>query len=761
MKRILQDDLFAGERKITKAIQVGKFGGAVLGSTLLTAGSAMFMPSAEAAEIIYDGVESNPAGAVIDTGFVKKINPDVTAIKTLTITNGSGGNIAGGEINATGYTVNIQAGDWSGIWGGRAGNNVSGNTVNMSGGTANFIMGGYTNYDKDNPEDSLSAIDNHVVISGGEIAGGIFGGNGADKAAENSVTITGGTVKGMAIGGSGNKATDNQVTILGGTICGEVDGNYGDVYGGIGEHADNNTVTIGGNVVLQGKVSVYGGQARAGQDTAGQIGTANNNTVNILASLVFEKLVGGDGAVSKGNTLNIAASGVTADALFGYQNFNFYIPKDFTVSDTMLTVDSDVDISNAAIGVLAQGTLSNIYKNDKLTLLKSNGTLKANNISQAMSWTVPTSIANVNTYDFSVVKEGSTIVAVVTGGAPENTNASNTNSNNTSNDNSAVNVEAVQNTKSLVETRAGSTTLINGVVDMTSSQGFQQAANAVAAENAATVNQTGSAFVSTMVPYAAMGGGSMRAESGSYVDTKSYGMNIGFAKEIKNRQGRLLFGPMVEYTKGSYDSYLDNGVHGNGNSSAWGLGVMARQSNHDGLYYEGSFRIGKAKSDYRGYVNRQNITYDTSSTYWAAHIGVGKVHVLDKSNSIDTYLKYYYSHQGSDDVTMHADITGDEQWHFDAVDSHRLRLGARFNHAINDKNSIYGGVAYQYEFGGEARAHYNGGSAPSPSVKGSSEMFEIGWQIKASDPVTVDIGVSGWTGKQRGVTAQVGLCLKF
>ena len=68
----------------------------------------------------------------------------------------------------------------------------------------------------------------------------------------------------------------------------------------------------------------------------------------------------------------------------------------------------------------------------------------------------------------------------------------------------------------------------------------------------------------------------------------------------------------------------------------------------------------------------------------------------------------------------------------------------------------------QYEFGGEATAHYNGGSTPSPSVKGSSGMLELGWQVKPGEgPLTLDLGVTGWAGKQRGGSVQLGVTWTF
>src|SRR5574344_2174146 len=90
---------------------------------------------------------------------------------------------------------------------------------------------------------------------------------------------------------------------------------------------------------------------------------------------------------------------------------------------------------------------------------------------------------------------------------------------------------------------------------------------------------------------------------------------------------------------------------------------------------------------------------------------------------------------------------------------YRLRWTRRFN----DANAMYAGIAYQYEFNGDARASYKGFGLASPSLKGSSGMLELGYRVKPSEdlPLTIDFNVTGWTGVQRGVTGQVGFTYNF
>ena len=306
-----------------------------------------------------------------------------------------------------------------------------------------------------------------------------------------------------------------------------------------------------------------------------------------------------------------------------------------------------------------------------------------------------------------------------------------------------------EKSKSVVETQVASLAGVITSADLLSNAGFSNASQAVQQSNA-----EGSS-AREMVPYAAAGYGNMRQESGSHVDVQGSAFNIGFAKEVKNNKGKLLFGPMIEYGRGSYESYLDDGTKGDGNTQNFGLGVMARQNNDNGTYYEGSLRYGKLTSNYNS--GDLGADYDTDANYWGAHLGLGKVFQLNDKNSIDTYCQFFYTNQGSSS----ANILGNNV-EFDAVKSKRSRLGFRFNHATSDVRSIYAGLAWQHEFDGSACATVDGFSTPSPSIKGNSMMAELGVNIAPkSSPVSFDLGVSGWAGKQKGYSLNANMLWSF
>ncbi|MDO4204564.1 MAG: autotransporter outer membrane beta-barrel domain-containing protein [Selenomonadaceae bacterium] len=317
----------------------------------------------------------------------------------------------------------------------------------------------------------------------------------------------------------------------------------------------------------------------------------------------------------------------------------------------------------------------------------------------------------------------------------------------------AMTLGAKEDAKSPVETQAAGVSLVNLGADMVADRSMSSAAAAVAAERAG-----GSS--STLVPFAGVNGGSLRIESGSHVDMNSWNIAVGFAKEVENKKGKLMFGPIVEYGRGSYDSYLDNGTHADGNSSFYGAGFIAKQTYKNDRYLEGSLRVGRMKNEYNRVVGGIDTGYDNNAVYYGAHIGVGKIVKLNEKDTVDYYGKLFYSHQNGSTATLRSGHVYD----FDAVDSFRTRLGMRYNRKLADGN-LYAGLAWQHEFDSrcDATVHLGGlsTSAPAPSMRGDSGIIELGWKATAWKNVTVDLNMNGWVGKQRGISGGASLQWSF
>ena len=685
------------------------------------------------------------------------------------------------------------AGEAYGGW--AKGGTASGNVVSICGGTLGCyemtgnICGGYV--DSSTQASVGKAADNQVVIDhiaaagtteiGDDIAGGYVSGSAAIVSG-NCVTIrqTSGITSVAASAVCGGRAesgtvSSNTVTISGGTIGGAV-------YGGTAKSGtvSSNTVTISGGTISG---SIYGGAVSSG--------TATGNTVNFYGGSIGQTLYGGfsktdNDDVTTGNTLNIGSTGnrvagLSAYNIANFQNLNFYLPSSIADGASVLTLrtiegttlgseHADVSINayldgNTNLAVGSEIKLINKTGTGTLVVYTSGGTQTSGTLGTAKVWhgvTATTSAAvSIGGDDGNDLML--TAVAAITptsgGTLPEQT-------------------------KSIAETRADGAAFLNGGADMLAGQGIAAAVDAALAPgnsgspSANTADTGGSsqgsgdgdrlaqtasgaanrAHYTLYVPFAATGGNNMRYNTGSHVDSHGWNATLGFARAIVKNGRTLTFGPLIEHGRSRYDSYLDDGTHGSGNTRYTGAGILARLDMAGGVYYEGSLRAGRIHSDYQALLHAGgDITaplvasgYDTDSTYYALHLGIGRVLRLSQANCLDVYGKYFFSHEGSDDVQL---STGDP-YHFDAVTSQRLRLGARFSHQVNRLSTFYVGTAFEYEFDAESRATYKGAATPSPSMKGMSGMLELGWRMKPNvhSPLTIDIGTSAWIGKQQGYT---------
>ncbi|MBQ7417937.1 MAG: autotransporter domain-containing protein, partial [Acidaminococcaceae bacterium] len=108
-----------------------------------------------------------------------------------------------------------------------------------------------------------------------------------------------------------------------------------------------------------------------------------------------------------------------------------------------------------------------------------------------------------------------------------------------------------------------------------------------------------------------------------------------------------------------------------------------------------------------------------------------------------------------------------QHYNLDSVKSIVLRIGARYG-TSNKLWNWYGGLAYEYEFDGEAEGTIRSGGGAitairSASVKGSSVRGELGLRMEASksNPWQTDISIYGYGGKHRGFGGNVSVAYMF
>ena len=678
-------------------------------------------------------------------------------------------------------TNNLKAygGYAGGEHGGAVNNHVNVNIQNTTPGVLDSVYGGYASGAHAGVvRGNTATLDSGIIAD--ILAGGYADSTGVDH---NEVHINGGTVgtyidpsTGFTVthaakvyGGYGATATDNTVEILAGTLTGSVYGGYATTAGTPATTVAsptaevsalrNNKVTLRDGVTVTG--NVYGGYAAA--NASNMTAATDSNTIDLYKAVIDGTIYGGmaqnatgQQVVSgKNNTLAVHARGAKADDFVGVQNLRFYVPEGTTAADkeTMLTLNNvthdlnaggEKDLSNVHIGVALAGTRPSLKVGDAVSLMKvyKDNTTDA---THAVAITSDTPLVNKATgmqgislrYGFDL------LTREAEAGSGKNNELYAT----------VTSASVNPDTKSLVETRAASLAFLTSGSDL-----LTDAAMTAAMEVAATPaseSQAGRARVDGAPKeyrmWAVQNVSSMRLNSGSHVDAKGWGLNLGFAKQRVSGRNTLTYGPFVEYGKGSYDSYLDDGLHGSGNMDYLGVGVMAKSQSENGAYVEGSVRVGRVKSDYAGTIDNTHTTYDSSSTYYAGHLGVGQEKQLKNGNTIDTYAKYFFTHQGGDTAKL---STG-EVYDFDAADSHRIRFGTRYTSKKGDA-SFYTGLAYEYEFGNDIAASFEGYNTPSPSLTGGTGILELGYRFTPQNGrATYGIQLMGMTGKRRGISGGV------
>ena len=683
------------------------------------------------------------------------------------------GKVYGGSAtdgNAVGNTVTFGGtASADSVYGGSASGNASWNaeknTVALGGtASANSVYGGYVTRG--------NAIGNTVTLGENSSAKNVYGAHvqSGGNVEGSTVTFEGAAKAERVYGGyavNGGQATGNVVTVGGTAIVGDLHGGYAS--GSTSGAVSANVVNVRDNAKVK---NIYGGYSAAN--------TATDNVVNLYSAQALEPdsvLWGGVSDANldarTGNTLAVYASGVTAANVKNFQHYRFHLPATITPDATMLTLTdpAGVDIRTPAgevatsVGVGIMGGGTPLKYNDSVVLIKAAGGLQAD---ANMTNTVEGMQGISKVYTFALEQQSDALLARVTneqmpvepGGSPVVERKS---------------PEAVR--KSPSEARAAAVTVVTQGGDLAAGQGMSNAREAVAASARQEAGSSSrgsraesmSANALGLATFGAFSGGTARHKSGSHVDVNSFSLMAGLAKRLPVNGAEFLAGAFVEAGFGSYDSFngQPNGpdITGWGNSHYMGGGLLGRVDLTDGaargLYAESSFRVGSMYSSYKSddlnpALGRAD--YSTSVAYVGLHGGLGYVWALSEKSSLDVYGKYFWTRTGSSDV----EILGDAV-HFDAVNSHRVRAGARYAYAVNANFSPYIGAAWEHEFAGDARSIVAGEAAPAPSLKGSSGMGEIGltWKPSHESVLAIDLGMQGHVGMRQGVSGNAQLRVVF
>ena len=269
------------------------------------------------------------------------------------------------------------------------------------------------------------------------------------------------------------------------------------------------------------------------------------------------------------------------------------------------------------------------------------------------------------------------------------------------------------------------------------------------ADSLDTLSRDGKYGVKT---FAAVHGNRSKYDVNSDIKINGWSTIVGVGAENEHNGGDFSWGVFYENGSGNYRTYNDFNnefFRGDGSLVYNGGGIAARYENSHGVYTEGSLRAGMLKSEMTDALSdgENKYGYESETAYYGAHIGMGKIFSLGDDSDLDVYGKFFHTYTEGDSFN----VAGDE-FEFDSINSDRLRIGARVTSNKENKFSTYYGLAYEYEFNGDAEMRAAGMKAPTQSLQGSSVMAEIGlnYQPTPDSPWSFDLNMRGYAGERQG-----------
>lgn len=264
--------------------------------------------------------------------------------------------------------------------------------------------------------------------------------------------------------------------------------------------------------------------------------------------------------------------------------------------------------------------------------------------------------------------------------------------------------------------------------------------------------------------FAAVYGNHSKYDVNSDLKINGWSSIVGVGSEKQLAQGDFSWGVFYENGSGNYrtaNSFNNEFFRGDGSLVYNGGGIAASYAKKSGSYTEASLRAGMLKSEMDNAL--KDITgagygYKSETAYYGAHLGIGKILTLNESTSVDVYGKFFHTYNEGDNF----DVAGDK-FEFDSITSDRLRLGTRYTVNKNNKWSSYYGIAWEYEFNGDADMKAMNKAVPTQSMQGSSYMAEIGlnYQPNTASPWSFDLSMRGYAGEREGFSGNVQAIYNF
>ena len=597
-----------------------------------------------------------------------------------------------------------------------------------------YIDNGYTGNVYGGKADSGEIINNKIFINGGTITGDVYGGkvssNGSVK--NNYISIDNSTILGTVRVGDAGEVTDNEVNISNSTIGSK----NAPIYFASGKsNVSNNVVNIISGTVIGDNICIG----------YSQMGTVENNELNISGGKIIGSIRAGTAifGIVKDNTIKISGTANIEEAeLVGTPSTNSLEKNNnltiYGWSGSTQSVQNFNNINFENIKWNNDGTVLNITDNkEKDALANTNIKLNKLNFSGGTQLNTGDSMTFVKGTDLGIDATKVTIAPEFTAGVAT------VGTGDVEVDENSVKytlTEIKQNSQIdlVAQTRAASAAFVNQGTDLIS-------------DSLDTISRDSNYGVKT---FAAVHGNRSKYDVNSDIKINGWSTIVGVGNADKfNNGSKFSWGVFYENGSGNYRTYNEFNnefFRGDGSLVYNGGGIAARYTNKNGVYTEGSLRAGMLKSNMDNALRDgagNFYGYESESAYYGAHLGIGKIITLSENSDLDVYGKFFHTY-----TEGYSFKVANDEFEFDSINSDRLRIGARITSNKENKFNTYYGLAYEYEFNGDADMTAQGLKAPTQSLQGSSVMAEIGfnYQPTPTSPWSFDLNMRGYTGERQG-----------
>ncbi len=525
--------------------------------------------------------------------------------------------------------------------------------------------------------------------------------------------------------------------------------------------AKGNIINLNDNSYVN---TLYVGKAKVNSNDENGVININDNIVNINDNAkISDSIYGGfidqdsnpaEYDIFSGNTLNFSASPVNlSGSISNFETYNFSVDPALANTDVALITANDIifgsndanlkssDPNNAlekASQVRVTGIRSGeeLFAGDTFVLIQAGNTMSGAAEGQVTNGVAQQGISLLYEVQTTVDASGNRVTATILNNEkPVDPGNGNGNGGQAARVNPQLKALSEGHLASAMMLTRGADALANDTVHTIEYQNPQKG----------------------LAPFINLSGGKNRYNSGSRINAKDGLLTGGISYQTDKLTGAV----MIESGWGSYDTHngfaTQKDVNGDGHNRYVGAAVLGQYNFDSGMYTQASLRTGKNRNtfdtkDIQNLSTGEYAHYNLDSNYLGSHIGIGYNKALDDKNTADVSVKYLWTHLKGKDINVAGDTI-----HFDDINSQRVQINGDLTHNYSKAVAFRTGLGFEYELDGKAKSSTYGYDIAAPGVKDGTTILTVGSTVKPLDaqPLSLDVNVSGYTGKRDGIGGSI------